>query len=159
MEKHPCNICKRTLPTVHGLSTYISWIHGNRLQVNATTSEYIGSWGIQQGKSLVLPIAEHYDLEFEFHTAKQLELVDHFGTSFTIIRSILSISYPKPAGSLSPGTHQVPIYACSHEWQLWKPFISAAEYHLAYIFWKDGSTKSHMDYFLDCGLDGDLYSF
>ena len=159
MEKHPCHICKRTLPTVRGLSTHISQIHGNWLQVNATTSEYIGSRDTQQGKSLVLPIAGHSDPEFESHTAEQPELVDHFGTSSTITCSVQSIPYPKPAGSPSLGIHQVPVYARGREWQPWEPFISAAEYNLAHAFWKDSSTKSHIDYFLDYGLDGDLYSF
>ncbi|KAF8443552.1 hypothetical protein BDZ91DRAFT_754570, partial [Kalaharituber pfeilii] len=64
-----------------------------------------------------------------------------------------------------PGSAGLPIRASdrpSHvcpNWHPWAPFRTAKDYELAYEFWRDGSTKSHIDHILEKGLDGDATTF
>ena len=154
---HLCDICKRqNFRTARGLSTHIRRIHNNRIGSRSPVDSGadLQDTGFTPYSYIHSPISQFASEDL----ASNILEMNGRGSSAILTHVSSTKNHPKPSGTPSRIPRSIPAYE-TRNWQPWAPFTSADDYQLSYAFWRHGSIKTKMSYFLEKGLDGDLSSF
>ncbi|KAF8436742.1 hypothetical protein BDZ91DRAFT_756744 [Kalaharituber pfeilii] len=143
-----CPHCHRSFRSGRGLSTHLTRIHHNRPVHSPAPEE--GSPDLQE-----IPVNERTSTPLAYATNDDPATENKLPS--LMMRPTRIIQHPGSAG-LPIRASDRPSHVCPN-WHPWAPFRTAKDYELAYEFWRDGSTKSHIDHILEKGLDGDATTF
>jgi hypothetical protein len=172
----PCDICQRTdFCSARGLAIHISRIHRNRPST-ATHPHLIDDFpSDEEGKITgtyyqrdLSPeqtnpgVQIRYDQPSEIpnHPPVQRDSspMGFQKSAATVTQVTHTVHYPHRCLTAAQGPKLQQPWECPG-WQPWKPFQTSEDYDLAYAYWRDGSTKTHINYVLERGLDGDAVQF